>query len=101
MRVPEGRDLVERTVLGPHAVAANAWNRSALQELIARWHERAAAPAQQIGALLSFEYYHRELPQRLRRLKSLPPLQETPVRDGAINADRSQSALQLIELAAV
>jgi hypothetical protein len=100
MRVPEARDLVQRTVLGPDAVAANAWNRRALEDLIEQWHERAAAPVQQIGAILSFEYYHRELPDQLRRLRSQPPLKEMSGRAGASGADRARNADHMVELAA-
>ena len=99
MRVPEARDLVERTVLGSDAIAANAWNRRALEDLIEQWHERAAAPVQQIGAILSFEYYHRELPELLRRLRSQPPLKEMTGRAGAPGADRARNAEHMVELA--
>jgi len=99
MRSPEMRDLMQRTVLGPDAVAANAWNRTALQELIDRWHENAAAPVQQIGALLSFEHYHRELPAQLRRFRAMPPLKEMRSHEGAPGANGSRNAEGVVELA--
>ena len=64
-RKPESRDRIAGTILRPGSLCVDILGREEVASVVGDWFERAAAPAQVIGALYVYEAYHRDLPAHL------------------------------------
>ena len=58
---PEVKHVMEGAILRADSIVAELFGRPRVQEVLADWFERGAAPAQVIGAMYVFEVYHRDL----------------------------------------
>lgn len=65
-RQPEAHAQIASTILRSGSIAAEVFGREAIARLLHDWSARAAVPTQVIGALYSYECYHRDLPSYLR-----------------------------------
>ncbi|MFQ5667561.1 MAG: hypothetical protein ACE5I7_14210, partial [Candidatus Binatia bacterium] len=65
-RTPESRSRIEGTILRPGSLCCEILGREQVTSVVRAWFDRAAAPAQVIGALYIYETYHRDLPAHLR-----------------------------------
>jgi asparagine synthase (glutamine-hydrolysing) len=64
--MPAIRERIERVVLRDGSVSADVFGRDALQAVLGDWFDGANGPVQVVGALYTFEAYHRDLPAHLR-----------------------------------
>jgi asparagine synthase (glutamine-hydrolysing) len=69
-RLPASRQRIEGTILRPGSLVCEILGRQPVAAVVADWVERAAAPAQVIGALYVYEAYHRDLGAHLRAAQS-------------------------------
>ena len=69
-RRPGTREAIRETVLRPGSIACDVFGRGEVEAVLTDWEERAAAPAQVIGALYVFETYHRDLAGFLRERRA-------------------------------
>ena len=68
-RVPAVRDLITSTILRPGSIAGEIFGRHRVESTLVEFFERDAVPIQVIGALFTYEHYHRELPAALRQAR--------------------------------
>jgi len=69
-RRPGVRERIRETILRPGSLACDIFGPEAVIEVLTAWEERAAAPAQVIGALYVYEAYHRDLASHLRQCRA-------------------------------
>lgn len=87
-RAPEVWPRIEGTILRPGSLCCETLGRDAVTTFLRDWRERAAGPAQVVGALYVYETYHRDLPDHL-----------SAARKGAIGSEFASSALTSSKLA--
>jgi hypothetical protein len=63
--MPPFRDRIEGTILRRDSLAAATFGRDALTAAVRDFFDRGHGPVQFIGALYTFETYHRDLPAHL------------------------------------
>jgi asparagine synthase (glutamine-hydrolysing) len=63
--MPSFRDRIEGTILRRDSLAADIFGRDALTAAVGDFFDRGHGPVQFIGALYTFETYHRDLPAHL------------------------------------
>ena len=64
--MPAMRERIEGVIMRGDSVSADVFGRDALQAVLHEFFDRANGPVQTIGALYTFEAYHRDLPAHLR-----------------------------------
>ena len=63
------RDRIRAVILRPGSIAASVWGRDRLSGVVDGYLQHGHGPAQVIGALYTFEAYHRDLPAHLARAR--------------------------------
>jgi hypothetical protein len=63
---PNVRPRIEATILRPDSIACAIWGHERVRDVLNRWMEGRGGSAKVIGALYSYECYHRDLPAFLR-----------------------------------
>ncbi|MBZ5555757.1 MAG: hypothetical protein LAO77_00635 [Acidobacteriia bacterium] len=68
--VPAMRRQIEAVILRPESLAAGIFGRDRVARTVADLFDRGIGPVQAIGALYTYEAYHRDLPAYLRSRKA-------------------------------
>lgn len=71
-REPAARETIRAAVLRPGSLACDIFGPGEVEAVLRDWEERAAAPAQLIGALYVYETYHRDLAAFLAERRANP-----------------------------
>jgi hypothetical protein len=62
---PPARDIIESTILRRDSIGCDLWGRQVVQRVVDDWFSSGHGPTQVIGALFTFEAYHRGLRSHL------------------------------------
>jgi hypothetical protein len=63
---PGARARIEAAILRPDSIACEIWGRQRVRDVLTRWMEGRGGSSKVIGALYSYESYHRDLRAFLR-----------------------------------
>ncbi|HXG89500.1 MAG TPA: hypothetical protein VNJ02_14315, partial [Vicinamibacterales bacterium] len=63
---PGIRERIEATILAPQSTVVELWGREMVAGVLADWFDHGRGPSQVVGALYTWEAYHRGVAAHLR-----------------------------------